>query len=94
MRLSTAHGPAMITIPLAADLDPVQREDRVVRAELARGNFVGARNGHNPVDARQDEELVAVDRAAVANRADNGALFAAGEVRAQAGSLHPAKRRC
>ena len=44
---------------IAADLNAIQREDRVLRDELARGHLVRPRDRHDPVDAGHINELLA-----------------------------------
>ena len=61
---------------LAADGEPVQRKDRILRMELARGQLVGLRDALDGQHARQGFEGTGGDIVALTDRTDNGLLDA------------------
>src|SRR5690606_21480657 len=74
---------------LVADAQPVQRDARALRAHLQAGDLVGGEDAHAALDARQPRHLPLVERAVVADHADDGALLTRRQVRLVALALNP-----
>ena len=88
LALSTAHGPAMMTICGPPILTPSSDDDRILRMHVARRHLERLQDRHGFLDAVQHLEVRAIDRAIVADHADDGALFTCREMHAIAQRFH------
>jgi hypothetical protein len=73
---------------LAPDAVPVESKDGILRLEIAAGQLEGPQDGHNALHAAHSPQAILVQRALVADHADDGPLFPLGQMGPKAQALH------